>query len=109
MKLESFSIIAGVLAMLVAGCKSDESTNLPTSSQNPVQKIVVGGADVQTIARYEGPEPLLKPGGIVIDDFIVPANSVTPDYSAAERIHKRHEFLLGVVEGKSEPQSPEEN
>ena len=109
MKLKCFIFIASVLGMLAAGCKSDESTNLPTASENPVQKIVVGGADIQTIARYEGPEPLLKPGGIVIDDFIVPPDSVTPDYSAAERIHKRHEFILGLVEGKSEPQSPEES
>ncbi len=48
-----------------------------------------------------------KPEKIVIDNFIVPPDALTPDYSAAERIHKRHEFLLGVVDGK-EPQTPEE-
>jgi Domain of unknown function (DUF4410) len=107
MKLTYVICVMGALGMLVAGCKSDKSTNLPTSSENPVQKLVVGGADVQTIARYEGPEPLSKPGGIVIKDFIVPADAVTIDNSVAERIHKRHEFLLDVVKG-SHPETPEE-
>lgn len=107
MKVNRVVCIIGALGILVAGCKSDESTNLPTSSENPIQKIVVGGADVQTIASYDGPEPLAKPGKIVIKDFIVPADSVTIDNSVAARIHKRHEFLLDVVKG-SQPQTPEE-
>ncbi len=107
MKLKYSICIVGVLGILAAGCSSDKSSNLPTSSENSVQKIVVGGADVQTIASYTGPEPLAKPRKIVIDDFIVPADAVTPDYSAAERIHKRHQFLIRTIEG-NQPQSPEE-
>ncbi|HTR41360.1 MAG TPA: DUF4410 domain-containing protein [Pseudomonadales bacterium] len=108
MKLKPIFCIGGLLGMLAAGCSSDDSANLPTSSENPVQKIVAGSANVQTIASYQGPEPLAKPRGIVIDDFVVPPDAVTPDSSAAERIHQRHEFLLGVIEGKSKSQSPEE-
>jgi hypothetical protein len=107
MKLRNVLCIMGVLGILVAGCKSDESSNLPTSSENPVQKIVVGGADVQTIASYDGPEPLAKPRKIVINDFTVPPDAVTTDYSAAAQLHRRHELLLGMFKG-THPQSPEE-
>ncbi len=111
MKSKYAVCIVSVLGLLIVGCRtdSDESGNLPTQPENSVQKLVQGSADVQTIASYQGPEPLAKPRGIVIDDFIVPHDAVTADYSIAERMHRRHEFLLGLFEGNSKPQTPEES
>src|SRR5580698_5955559 len=100
MKLKYAICIMGLFGILTAGCRSDKSSNLPTSPENSVQKIVVGGADVQTIASYTGPEPLAKPRKIVIDDFIVPPDAVTADYSAAAQLHRRREHLLGIFGGK---------
>src|SRR5580698_9571342 len=100
MKSKWIVCIVGISGILAAGCSSDKSSNLPTSPENSVQKIVVGGADVQTIASYQGPEPLSKPRKIVIDDFIVPPDAVTADYSAAAQLHRRREHLLGIFGGK---------
>jgi hypothetical protein len=86
-------IVAGI-AWIVAGMAA------ALYAQNAAQKLLVGDAKVDVIAKYQG-DPVPKPEKVLVSDFDVPADVVSIDESPAARVHRRR----AAAEAASSPEA----
>jgi len=100
----AFALTYGLVLGLLAGSRASGSDAEPTKAPNAVQNLVIGDTKVETLSRYQGPEPLPNPKQVLVYDFDVPPEVVTMDESAAARIHRRRFHLLHSSDDDSSPE-----
>ena len=100
----AFALRCGLVLGLLASSRSSGSDAEPTKAPNAVQNLVIGDTKVETLSRYQGPEPLPNPKQALVYDFDVPPEVVTMDESAAARIHRRRFHLLQSSNDDSSPE-----
>jgi len=64
-------------------------------AQSTPQKLLSGDTKIEIVASYAGTDPLPKPDKVLVYGFMVPANAIAMDDSAAAQIHRRRMLRRG--------------